>query len=36
MEENSTDIIIGSIFIISVISFIYFKFIKNFLNKKYK
>lgn len=36
MEQNSIDVIISVIFVVAVLSFIFFKFILPFINKKYK
>jgi hypothetical protein len=36
MEENITGVIVSSVFVISVIAFVYFKFIKRFIDEKYK
>ena len=36
MEQNTIDVVISVIFVMAVLSFIFFKFVLPFLNKKYK
>jgi len=35
MEQSSIDVILSVAFVVAVISFIFFKFILPFINKKY-
>jgi|GEM_PF-5471483 len=35
MEQNTIDIAISVVFVLAVLSFIFFKFVLPFINKKY-